>query len=84
MPISKLAEENPKIYKQLDGIRKTLEKHYRDMMDIEFTIQQGILYMLQCRVGKRTAFAAIKIAVDMVTEKLISDQEALRRIASTR
>jgi len=80
LPISKLAEENPKIYKQLEGIRKTLEKHYKDMMDIEFTIQQGVLYMLQCRVGKRTAFAAIKIAVDMVTERLIDDREALRRI----
>ena len=56
---------------------KKLEKHYRDMMDIEFTIQQGKLYMLQCRVGKRTAFAAIKIAVDMVAEKLITDKEAL-------
>ncbi len=80
LPISKLAEENPKIYRQLDTIRKKLEKHYKDMMDVEFTIQQGVLYMLQCRVGKRTAFAAIKIAVDMVSEKLIGDREALRRI----
>jgi pyruvate,orthophosphate dikinase len=78
--ISKLAKQNPKIYKQLEKIRKTLEKHYHEMMDIEFTIQQGELYMLQCRVGKRTAFAAIKIAVDMVSEKLISEKEALRRI----
>ncbi|MDD8029780.1 MAG: pyruvate, phosphate dikinase, partial [Acidobacteriota bacterium] len=60
--------------------RHVLEKHYTDMMDIEFTIQQGKLYMLQCRVGKRTAFAAIKIAVDMVGEKLISEKEALSRI----
>ena len=80
LPISKLAKQNPKIYKQLEKIRKTLEKHYREMMDIEFTIQQGELYLLQCRVGKRTAFAAIKIAVDMVGEKLISEKEALRRI----
>ncbi len=80
LPISKLAETYPKVYKQLDAIRKKLEKHYRDMMDIEFTIQQGKLYMLQCRVGKRTAFAAIKIAVDMVKEKLITDKEALMRI----
>ena len=80
LPISKLAEDNPRIYKQLDRIRKKLEKHYRDMMDVEFTIQQGKLYMLQCRVGKRTAFAAIKIAVDMVAEKLITDKEALQRI----
>lgn len=80
LPISELAKANPTIYKQLDVIRKKLEKHYRDMMDIEFTIQQGKLYMLQCRVGKRTAFAAIKIAVDMVNERLISDREALQRI----
>lgn len=80
LPIAQLAEANPKIYRQLDAIRKKLERHYRDMMDIEFTIQQGTLYMLQCRVGKRTAFAAIKIAVDMVKEKLIDDKEALRRI----
>ena len=77
LPISKLAEDNPRIYKQLDTIRKKLEKHYRDMMDVEFTIQQGTLYMLQCRVGKRTAFAAIRIAVEMVGEKLITDKEAL-------
>jgi pyruvate,orthophosphate dikinase len=80
LPMSQLAKDNPKIYNQLDKIRKTLEKHYRDMNDIEFTIQQGKLFMLQCRVGKRTAFAAIKIAVDMVDEKLISDKEALKRI----
>lgn len=80
IPISRLAEQNPKIYGQLDKIRKTLEKHYRDMNDIEFTIQEGKLYMLQCRVGKRTAFAAIKIAVDMVDEKLITEKEALERI----
>ena len=80
LPISKLKEQSPKLYAQLDRIRKTLEKHYTDMMDVEFTIQQGTLYMLQCRVGKRTAFAAIKIAVDMVAEKLISDREALARI----
>jgi len=80
LPMTELAKNDPKIYKQLDQIRKTLEKHYRDVMDIEFTIQQGTLFMLQCRVGKRTAFAAIKIAVDMVDEGLISDKEALRRV----
>jgi len=80
LPIAQLKQENAKIYAQLDRIRKALEKHYRDMMDIEFTIQQGKLYMLQCRVGKRTAFAAIKIAVDMVQQRLISDKEALNRI----
>ncbi len=80
LPISQLKKENAKIYAQLEKNRQVLEKHYRDMMDIEFTIQQGKLYMLQCRVGKRTAFAAIKIAVDMVGEKLITDREALTRI----
>ncbi len=80
LPISKLAESNPIIYKELDKYRKILEKHYKDMMDIEFTIQQNKLYILQCRVGKRTAFAAMKIAVDMVDEKLIDEKEALLRI----
>ena len=79
-PIAQLAKENPKIYNQLEKVRKILEKHYRDMLDVEFTIQQGKLYMLQCRVGKRTAFAAINIAVDMVDEKLISEKEAILRI----
>ena len=68
------------IYNELDNFRKVLEKHYKDMLDIEFTIQQGKLWMLQCRVGKRTGFAAIKIAVDMVREKLISKETALLRI----
>ncbi len=79
-PIADLNEDNPQIYKQLDGIRKNLEKHYKDMMDIEFTIQQGKLWMLQCRVGKRTGFAAVKMAVDMVKEKLISKETAILRI----
>lgn len=79
-PISELKKEDPKIYKQLDDFRKILEKHYKDMMDIEFTIQQGKLWMLQCRVGKRTGFAAIKMAVDMVKEKLISREDAIGRI----
>jgi pyruvate,orthophosphate dikinase len=79
-PIVELRKDDPAAYAQLEKIRRTLEKHYTDMMDIEFTIQQGRLYMLQCRVGKRTAFAAIKIAVDMVGEKLISEKEALSRI----
>jgi pyruvate,orthophosphate dikinase len=79
-PITELRKDDPKAYAQLEKIRRILEKHYTDMMDIEFTIQQGHLYMLQCRVGKRTAFAAIKIAVDMVGEKLIGEKEALLRI----
>jgi pyruvate,orthophosphate dikinase len=80
LPIAALERENRAAYGELLKIRRTLERHYRDMMDIEFTIQQQKLYMLQCRVGKRTAFAAIKIAVDMVREKLISTDDALRRV----
>ncbi|NTW50559.1 MAG: pyruvate, phosphate dikinase, partial [Chlorobiales bacterium] len=80
LKIEQLAKENPRIYKELDKIRTTLEKHYRDMMDIEFTIENGKLFMLQCRVGKRTAFAAIKIALDMKDEKLITEKEALLRV----
>jgi len=79
-PISELKKEDPKIYKELDNIRKKLEKHYKEMMDVEFTIQQGKLWMLQCRVGKRTGFAAIKMAVDMVKEKLITKEDAISRI----
>jgi pyruvate,orthophosphate dikinase len=80
LPIAELKKDDPKAYAELEKIRHILEKHYADMMDIEFTIQRGKLYMLQCRVGKRTAFAAIKIAVDMVDEKLINEKEALARI----
>jgi len=80
LQIVEMKKDDPSSYAQLEKIRRILEKHYTDMMDIEFTIQQGKLYMLQCRVGKRTAFAAIKIAVDMVGEKLISEKEALSRI----
>ncbi|MBM3309971.1 MAG: pyruvate, phosphate dikinase [Candidatus Aminicenantes bacterium] len=79
-PIADLKKDDPKAYAQLEKIRHILEKHFADMMDIEFTIQQGKLYMLQCRVGKRTAFAAIKIAVDMVGERLITEKTALARI----
>ena len=76
LKIETLQKENARIYKELIAVRNILEKHYKDMMDIEFTIQQGKLWMLQCRVGKRTGFAAVKIAVDMVREKLISKEEA--------
>jgi len=75
-----LEDEMPKIYKQLVDIRNKLEKHYREMQDIEFTIQQGKLWMLQTRTGKRTAQASIKIAVDMVKERLITKEEAVARI----
>ena len=78
--ISKLEKDSPKIYKELDRIRKTLEKHYRDMMDVEFTIQDGILYMLQCRVGKRTGIAALRMSVEMTEEKLINKKEAILRV----
>ena len=80
LPIADLERENPKIYGQLAKIRRTLERHYREMMDIEFTIEQGRLYMLQCRVGKRTGAAAIRIAVDMVRERLIKPAEGLLRV----
>lgn len=75
-----MEEVMPDVFKQLVAVRAKLEKHYRDMQDIEFTVQQGTLYMLQTRNGKRTAAAALKIAVDMVKEKLISTEDALLRI----
>jgi len=70
----------PQAYKTLEGIYKKLEKHYRDMQDIEFTVQENRLWMLQTRSGKRTAAAALKIAVDMVKEKLITKKEAVGRV----
>jgi len=75
-----LEEFAPKAYSQLVRVYKKLEKHYRDMQDIEFTIEKGKLYMLQTRNGKRTASASLRIAVDMVKERLISKQEAILRI----
>ncbi len=75
-----LEETMPKVFKELKNIFKKLEKHYRDMQDIEFTVENKKLWMLQTRNGKRTAKAAIKIAVDMVKEKLISKKEAILRI----
>lgn len=80
LPIAQLEKESPVLYKELDKYRKVLDKHYKDMMDLEFTIQQGKLWMLQCRVGKRTGFAAIQMAVDMVKEKLITKEQAILRI----
>ncbi len=79
-PISKLSEDMPEIYKEFLKICERLELHYRDTQDVEFTIERGKLWMLQTRTGKRTAFAAVKIAVDMVKEKLIKKEEALLRI----
>lgn len=79
-PISKLQEELPGVYQQFIDTCHKLENHYRDMQDIEFTVEKGTLYMLQTRNGKRTARAAVKVAVDMVNEGLISIEEALLRV----
>ncbi|MCK4463747.1 MAG: pyruvate, phosphate dikinase, partial [Candidatus Omnitrophica bacterium] len=79
-PITRLKKDLPKPFENLLRIYKKLEKHYRDMQDMEFTIQKGKLWMLQTRTGKRTGIAAIKIAVDMVSEGLITEEEALLRI----
>lgn len=76
-----LEKAMPKVYKELLTIRKTLEKHYKDMQDIEFTIQDGRLWMLQCRVGKRTGTAALNMAMDMLKEKLITESQAVLRVS---
>ncbi|KUK94638.1 MAG: Pyruvate, phosphate dikinase [Thermotogales bacterium 46_20] len=76
-PISKLQEEMPKIYDELIDIFRRLEEHYHDMQDVEFTIERGRLYLLQTRNGKRTPYAAVKIAVDMVKESVMTKEEAL-------
>ncbi len=78
--IVELEKTFPKAYKQLYDIRRKLEKHYREMQDIEFTIEDSKLYMLQCRTGKRTGLADVRIAVEMVEEKLIKKEDALLRI----
>ena len=78
--IEDLKKEMPAVYHQLKTVTKRLEKHYRDVQDFEFTVENNKLYILQTRTGKRTAKAAIKIAVDMVKEKLISREEALMRL----
>ena len=80
MPISKMAEVLPDVYKQFQEVCKTLENHYKDMQDMEFTIEKGKLYMLQTRNGKRTAAAAIRIACDLIDEKMISEEDALLQI----
>jgi pyruvate,orthophosphate dikinase len=79
-PISKLDSEMPKVYKQLMEIRQTLEKHYKEMQDIEFTVQDGTLYMLQTRSGKRTGTAAVRIAVELAKEGLIDEATAVKRV----
>lgn len=79
-PISHLEEQNKALYEQFVAIADKLEKHYRDMQDMEFTIENGKLYMLQTRNGKRTAKAALKIAVDLVNEGMLTEQEALMKL----
>lgn len=79
-PISQLEEQNPEIYKQLVGIINTLESHYKDMQDMEITIEEGKLYFLQTRNGKRTAQAALKIAVDLVEDGTLTKEEAILKV----
>ncbi len=79
-PIADLAEEMPAAHKELMKVRAILERHFKDMQDLEFTVEENRLYILQTRNGKRTGHAAVRIAVDMVGEKLISKKEAVRRI----
>ncbi|MCA9310062.1 MAG: pyruvate, phosphate dikinase, partial [Phycisphaerales bacterium] len=79
-PVVEMKKWNAGVYKQLLGIKDTLESHYREMQDIEFTIEEGHLFMLQTRTGKRTGHAAVKIACDMVKEKLITEEQAVMRI----
>jgi len=80
MPLREMQKTMPKVYGQLEKVRVKLEKHYRDMQDMEFTVEDGRLYMLQTRTGKRTPSAAFRIAVDMANEKLITKEEAILRI----
>ena len=79
-PLDDMKEELPEIYKQFSDITEILEKHYRDMQDIEFTIERGKLYILQTRSGKRTAQSAVKIAVDLVDEGMLSEDEAVLKV----
>ncbi|HBA83487.1 MAG TPA: pyruvate, phosphate dikinase [Verrucomicrobia bacterium] len=81
--LQSLEEAMPKLYKQLFDIRTRLEKHYKDMQDIEFTIQEGVLYMLQCRNGKRTGTAALNMAMDMLKEKMIDEKTLVSRVEPT-
>ena len=79
--LESLEKAMPEVYKELDGIRLALEKHFQDMQDIEFTIQEGHLWMLQCRIGKRTGLAALQMAMDMVEEKMIDEKTAVMRVS---
>jgi pyruvate,orthophosphate dikinase len=80
MHLDEMAKHMPKIYSQLERVRKLLETHYRDMQDIEFTVEEGTLYVLQTRVGKRTPSATFQMAVDMAKEGLITKEEAILRV----
>jgi pyruvate, orthophosphate dikinase len=82
MHLSEMGRRMPHVYKQLERARKILEKHYRDMQDMEFTVEEGKLYMLQTRTGKRTPVATFRIAVDMVKERLITREQALMRVTA--
>ncbi|HET9001433.1 MAG TPA: pyruvate, phosphate dikinase [bacterium] len=79
-PIAQMERELPNVYRQFQDVAKMLERHYKDMQDLEFTVERGTLWMLQTRSGKRTAQAAVKVAVDMVREKLIARDDALLRV----
>ena len=81
-PLSSLESANPEIYRQLVGVKERLEEHYKDMQDMEFTIQEGRLFLLQTRNGKRTGRAAVKVAVDLVNEGMISREDAVSRITA--
>src|SRR6185503_1322990 len=78
-PVAKLKDQMPKSYEELLRVRSVLEKHFKDVQDVEFTIQEGRLFMLQTRNGKRTAAAALKFSIDMVKEKLIDWETAVLR-----
>lgn len=79
--LNTLEKTMPKLYRELNGYQQKLEKHYKDMQDIEFTIEKGVLYMLQCRVGKRNGVAAVRMAAEMYQQKLIDAKTAIRRVA---
>lgn len=79
--LESLEKAMPQVYKELDDIRKRLEEHFRDMQDIEFTIQEGHLWMLQCRIGKRTGIAALQMAMDMLSEGMIDEKTAVMRVS---
>ena len=79
--LTTLEKTMPKLYQELNHYQQRLEKHYKDMQDIEFTIEKGVLYMLQCRVGKRNGIAAVRMATDMYKDRLIDLATALQRVA---